>query len=210
MSQKETLLVNLWDVLKSTEHINLLIRFSIACRAGVVLASEYSVFSRWKLSCCLWFLQQWKGWGEKTNCTKGVSNSQKKGEASLLSTLVLYQTWTGITDCKLVMLTPIKITASQASFSWKETWESYRKSSSKAKKSSKLLTQQVLNQTELTAKEIKHPHQVYCCLYITSYLPLFTWSIQISCQNTVCPQNFWFTFSTKSTTTTTNKLHWAK
>ena len=32
----------------------------------------------------------------------------------------------GITYCKLVMLTPIKTTASQASFSWKETWESYR------------------------------------------------------------------------------------
>ena len=37
--------------------------------------------------------------------------------------------------------------------------------------------------------------------------PFSTWPIQISNQNTVCPQNFRFTFSKKSTTTTTNKLH---
>ena len=42
-------------VQKKTEQINLLIRFSIASRAGVgvgVGVGEYSVFS--------WFLQQWK------------------------------------------------------------------------------------------------------------------------------------------------------
>ena len=94
--RKETLLVNLWDSSKRTEHINLLIMFSIASRAGVgVGVGEYSVFSRWKLSCHLWFLQQWKSWGEKSNCTKGVNNSQKKGEAPFPSTLVLHvnQTW---------------------------------------------------------------------------------------------------------------------
>ena len=70
------------------------------------------------------------------------------------------------------MLTPIKTPAPQAGMLRKETWESGRKSPSKAKKPSKLLSQQVYNKTELTAWEIKHSHQVYCCLYITSYLPL--------------------------------------
>ena len=70
----------------------------------------------------------------------------------------------GIKDRKLVMLTPIKTPAPQAGLSRKETWESWRKSPSKAKKPSKLLSQQVYNKTELTAWEIKHSHQVYCCL----------------------------------------------
>ena len=116
----------------------------------------------------------------------------------------------GITDCKLVMLTPIKTTASQASFSWKETWESYRNPLARPKNDPNFWHNRSKIKLSSQLSKIKHPHQVYCCLYITSYLPLFTWSIQISCQNTVCPQNFWFTFSTKSTTTTTNKLHWAK
>ena len=167
--RKETLLVNLGDKkTKRTEHINLLIMFSIASRAGVgVGVGEYSVFSRWKLSCHLWFLQQWKSWGEKSNCTKGgkQQSKERRGPLSIHSSATCKPNMSsGIKDRKLVILTPIKTPAPQAGLSRKETWESWRKSPGKAKKPSKLLSQQVYNQTELTPWEIKYFHQVYCCL----------------------------------------------
>ena len=80
--RKQTLLVNLWESSKKDRTDQ----------------SAYQVFDSQQSRCrcrCTWvlsiflvkiklpslILQQWKSWGEKSNCTKGVSNSQKKGEA---------------------------------------------------------------------------------------------------------------------------------
>ena len=115
----------------------------------------------------------------------------------------------GIKDHKLVMLTPIKTPAPQVCQERKPE-----------------------NQGENPlARPKNHPNfchnkstikpgsQLGKLSTLTSYIivftslhtyPFSTWPIQISNQNTVCPQNFRFTFSKKSTTTTTNKLHWAK
>ena len=71
-------------------------------------------------------LQQWKSWGEKSNCTKGVSNSQKKGEAPFHPLWCYMETkheqWNK--GSQLLMLTPIKTPAPQAGLLRKETWES--------------------------------------------------------------------------------------
>ena len=50
-------------------------------------------------------------------------SKERRGPPSVHSSAIPNMDW-GITDCKLVMLTPIKTPASQAGFSWKETWES--------------------------------------------------------------------------------------
>ena len=166
--RKETLLVNLWDSSKKDRTDQ----------------SAYQVFDSQQSWCrcrCRWVLGIFlvkielpsliftaveKLGREKQLYQGGEQQSkERRGPLSIHSGATCKPNMSsGIKDRKLVMLTPIKTPAPQAGLSRKETWESWRKSPSKAKKPSKLLSQQVYNKTELTAWEIKHSHQVYCCL----------------------------------------------
>ena len=144
--RKETLLVNLWDCSKKDR------TDKSAYQVFNSLQSRCS-FGKWVL--CIFFMKikllsltftavERLG-REKKLCQGGEQQSkERRGPPSVHSSATCKpNTSSGIKDRKLVMLTPIKTPAPQAGLSRKETWESWRKSPSKAKKPSKLLTQQV-------------------------------------------------------------------
>ena len=142
--RKETLLVNLWDVSKKHR------TYQFAYEVFNSLQSRCS-FGNWVLCIflvkikllSLTFTAVEKLGREKKLYQGGEQQSKERRGLPSVHSSAIPNMDRGITDCKLVMLTPIKTPAPQAGLSRKETWESWRKSPSKAKKPSKLLTQQV-------------------------------------------------------------------
>ena len=142
--RKEKLLVNLWDVSKKHR------TYQFAYEVFNSLQSRCS-FGNWVL--CIFlvkikllslnFTALERLGREKKLYQGGEQQSKERRCPPSVHSSAIPNMDRGITDCKLVMLTPIKTPAPQAGLSRKETWESWRKSPSKAKKPSKLLTQQV-------------------------------------------------------------------
>ena len=136
--RKETLLVNLWDVSKKHR------TYQFAYEVFNSLQSRCS-FGNWVLRIflvkikllSLTFTAVERLGREKKLYQGGEQQSkERRGLPSVHSSAIPNMD-------RGIMLTPIKTAAPQASLSRKETWESWRKSPSNAKKPSKLLTQQV-------------------------------------------------------------------
>ena len=138
--RKEKLLVNLWDVSKKHRTYQFAYEVFNSLQSRCSFGNSFLV--KIKLLSLTFTAVERLGREKKLYQGGEQQSKERRGLPSVHSSAIPNMD-RGITDCKLVMLTPIKTPAPQAGLSRKETWESWRKSPSKAKKPSKLLTQQV-------------------------------------------------------------------